>query len=60
MDKELLDVLACPKCKGPLKRSGNEAFLCESCGLRFEIEDGIPNFLLDDAKPIEAGSDSTR
>ena len=53
MDEALLRILACPKCKGPVEKLGEEAFVCRSCGLRFEIRDGIPDFLLEDAKPLE-------
>ena len=52
MDKELLDILACPKCKGGL---GHEkSFLvCGNCGLAFPIlEKRIPDMLIEDAWTI--------
>ena len=55
MDKELLEILACPKCKGALEHvdtSESEAFLCHVCRLRFLVEDGIPNFLIDEAEAL--------
>ncbi len=50
--KELLEVLACPKCKGPVELKG-EALECANCRLRYRIEDGIPVMLIDEAEPIE-------
>ena len=48
--KELVEMLACPKCKGPLKQvESPEGFGCESCGLLYRVEDGIPNFLIEEA-----------
>ena len=43
------DILACPKCHGELRRDENY-FICDSCELKFPIEDGIPNFLIDEAE----------
>ncbi|MDX9787000.1 MAG: Trm112 family protein [Desulfobacterales bacterium] len=54
VSKELLDILACPKCKGPL--SLNEAengLICHHCKLLYEIRDDIPIMLIDEAKPID-------
>lgn len=53
--KELTDVVACPKCKGKVTVAPGEAgFDCANCKLRFPIVDGLPNFLIDDAKPLTA------
>ena len=49
--KELLEILACPKCKGELLFFG-DFFVCERCMLKFDIIEDIPDFLLDDAKKI--------
>jgi uncharacterized protein len=54
-DKELADMLACPKCRGRVELKADESgFVCATCRVIYLIEDGIPNFLIDDAKPIEA------
>ncbi len=54
MDEELLTILACPKCKGPLALSADGAWLrCEACRLRYRIDDGIPILLLEEALPDE-------
>lgn len=55
IDAELLTFLVCPKCKGELKLVESPASLvCEHCRLRYEIRDGIPILLIDEAKPLSA------
>lgn len=53
IDPELLEILACPKCKGDIeldkKRKG---LICKNCKLLYKIEDGIPIMLIDEAVPI--------
>jgi uncharacterized protein YbaR (Trm112 family) len=51
IDKQLLDVLACPKCKANVKLEG-EKLICQNpqCGLRYPIRDGIPVMLIDEAE----------
>ena len=51
---KLLEVLACPLCKGELilDKSNNE-LLCLESKLAFKIIDGIPNMLIDEARKIE-------
>ncbi len=50
---ELLRILACPKCKKSVELEKDESgFVCRSCRLFFEIVDGIPNFLVEDARPL--------
>ncbi len=50
IDKELLDILACPKCKGGiyLTKEGN-GLICDKCKLKYEIKDDIPIMLIDEA-----------
>ena len=53
LKKELLDILACPKCKGDVKLNQEEnGLICENCKLLYEIRDGIPIMLIDEAKKI--------
>ena len=53
ISKELLEILACPKCKGELQLTeAEDGLLCESCKLIYEIRDGIPIMLIDEAKPL--------
>ena len=59
ISKELLDILACTKCKGEihLNKEGN-GLICDHCKLLYEIRDDIPIMLIDEAKPVttvEAG-----
>lgn len=49
IDKELLDILACPLCKTPVKLEG-EKLVCTQCGRRYPIRDGIPVMLIDEAE----------
>lgn len=53
ISKELLEVLACPKCKGPVELK-NDGLECASCRLRYRIDDGIPVMLIEEAEPLPA------
>jgi len=54
ISEELLKILACPKCKNPVKLNETEdGLICEHCKLLYEIRDGIPIMLIDEARPIE-------
>jgi uncharacterized protein len=53
IDRQLLDILVCPKCKGELEyREKDNELICRNCKLRYEIRDGIPIMLIDEAKPL--------
>lgn len=47
--KELLKIIACPKCRGDLRVIGSDGLLCERCGLVYPIRDDIPILLIDQA-----------
>lgn len=49
IDKELLDILACPECKAEVKLEG-EKIVCTGCGRRYPIRDGIPIMLVEEAE----------
>ena len=54
INKELLDILACPQCKGPVQLNEKEdGLICGACKLLYEIRDDIPIMLIDEAKKIE-------
>jgi uncharacterized protein YbaR (Trm112 family) len=54
LTKELLEILACPKCKGDIKLTENEdGLICEKCRLLYPIRDGIPVMLIDEALPLD-------
>ena len=56
LDAKLLEILVCPKCKGELQYSEEEATLtCHACKLVYEIRDDIPILLIDEARPLERG-----
>ena len=53
MDDRLLDILACPLCKGPLKLQRNACVLvCRAERLAFPIKDGVPMMLEEDSRPL--------
>jgi uncharacterized protein YbaR (Trm112 family) len=53
LSKDLLDIVACPKCKGKVSlRDDESGFVCDRCKLLYAIVDGIPNFLVEEAKPL--------
>ena len=50
---ELLEILACPKCKGDIRLNESEdGLICDNCKLMYEIRDDIPIMLIDEAKPL--------
>ena len=50
---ELLEILACPKCKGDIYLNDTkDGLICETCRLLYEIRDDIPIMLIDEAKPL--------
>lgn len=52
LDPQLLEVLACPKDKGPLTYLEDDNVLVnERLGLAYRIDDGIPVMLIDEAIP---------
>lgn len=54
ISKELLEILACPKCKGDIRLNETEdGLICDTCKLLYEIRDDIPVMLIEEAKPIE-------
>lgn len=54
ISKDLLDILACPKCKGPVELTAEEdGLVCEKCRLLYEIIDDIPVMIIDKAKSID-------
>ena len=55
MDKKLLDILACPVCKGQLvyKKEAKE-LICKVDRLAYPIRDDIPVMLEDEARELAA------
>jgi uncharacterized protein YbaR (Trm112 family) len=54
LSPELLEILACPKCKGDLeyRQEPREQLVCHACRLVYRVEDGIPVMLIDEATPF--------
>ncbi|AJE03714.1 Trm112 family protein [Geobacter pickeringii] len=53
LSEGLLEILACPRCKGKVVLRGDESGLvCESCRLVYPVRDGIPVMLVDEAEKI--------
>ena len=53
MDPKLLDILACPLCKGPLKLSADQQeLICKADALAFPVRDGIPVMLEGKARSL--------
>jgi uncharacterized protein YbaR (Trm112 family) len=53
ISSELLEILACPKCKGDVHLTEKEdGLICSSCKLLYPIKDDIPVMLIDEAIPM--------
>jgi len=53
LSPQLLAILVCPKCKGPLTWHEDEQALdCPACRLRYPVRDEIPIMLVDEATPL--------
>ncbi|MFO1410474.1 MAG: Trm112 family protein [Steroidobacteraceae bacterium] len=56
MDTRLLDIIACPHCKGPLQFVRDAAVLvCRGDRLAFPVRDGIPVLLENEARTLPPG-----
>ena len=54
VSKELLDILACPKCKGEIHlNESQDGLVCDSCRLLYQIKDDIPIMLIDEAVSLD-------
>jgi uncharacterized protein len=50
IDKDLLEILACPKCKGDIRLEEKQnGLICDACGVLYPIKDDIPIMLIDEA-----------
>lgn len=63
--KELLEILACPKCKGDIyENAAGDGLICDHCELQYEIRDEIPIMLIEEAvslsnQPVGKSDDNT-
>ncbi len=52
IDKELLDILACPACKADVVLK-DDRIVCTQCKKRYPVKDGIPIMLIEEAEVDE-------
>lgn len=59
LSKQLLDRLACPKCRGGLDVVEENAagsppggLACRACSLLYEVREGIPVMIIEQARPL--------
>lgn len=51
VSKELLDILACPACRGEIvEREEKSALVCKGCRRSYPVRDGIPVMLVEEAE----------
>ena len=49
VDKELLEILACPVDHSPVREEGDR-LVCTQCKRRYPVRDGIPVMLVEEAE----------
>ena len=53
LSPELLQILVCPLCKGDLTYDReNSELLCYESKLAYQINEGVPNLLVDEARKL--------
>ena len=57
VQKELLEIMACPKCKGDIKED-NLFLTCPKCKLAYPVLEDVPDMLIEDAWPLEKAQKS--
>jgi len=59
MDKTLLEILACPSCKGSVNyHKAQQELICPTCRLAYPIRDDIPVMLTDEARALSADEET--
>ena len=54
IDKDLLEILVCPKTKAPLVESGDWLYSTDAeTRLRYPIRDGIPIMLIEESQAVD-------
>jgi len=51
IDKDLLDILACPKCKNSVRYEDNK-IICDNCRKYYPVKDDIPIMLIEEARDL--------
>ena len=53
LSKDLLEILACPRCKGDIRLTEKgDGLICDRCKLLYPVKDDIPVMLIDEATSI--------
>jgi len=53
LSEKLLEILACPQCKGSVVLApGGDFLVCSACAVQYPVRDGIPVMLVDEAVPL--------
>jgi uncharacterized protein YbaR (Trm112 family) len=55
VDKDLLDILACPLDKAAVRLEGDR-LVCTACGRRYPVRDDIPVMLVEEAEVPSSGA----
>jgi uncharacterized protein YbaR (Trm112 family) len=55
IDRELLDILACPLCKADVRMEADR-IVCAKCGRRYPVRDDIPVMLVEEAELPAGGA----
>lgn len=51
---ELLAIMQCPACAGSLHEEWEPpSLVCDACGLRYPVIDGIPSMIVEEATPTD-------
>ncbi|MBI2981656.1 MAG: FHA domain-containing protein [Deltaproteobacteria bacterium] len=57
LSQELIEILACPRCKGNLAlERGGKGLSCSSCSLTYPVRKGVPVLIPEEADGLEKGS----
>ncbi len=54
LNKDLLQILACPKCKKEVHlNDAGDGLICNNCKLLYPIQDEIPIMMIEEAKKLD-------
>ena len=54
LDRELLEIIVCPKCKGELiYEQDKERLVCKNCSVYYPIREDIPILLIEEAQKLK-------
>lgn len=53
LSQDLLDILACPKCKGEVQlNQAGDGLVCRACSVVYPVRDDIPIMLIEEAQRL--------